>query len=240
MSEAPTATAPPHKPAKGSGKTYGGLTRNQWAIAGGVFAVALGIILWRRHQAAKAAAAAGTPNAGNGECTDGSGNIINCADSATASELSQLQDELDTLGAGGSGSGGGGSYWQGSDSGSPSQTSTGTNSGTTTGTGTTTAAGGPISVTPVNLHTTQVSKTSVGVAWTAPTIPSGQGPLTGYGVEVYNSDGTSEGPSWKVPPGQLYANAGGLKPGTRYGLNVWCDPAKTGGPHASVDFTTKS
>jgi hypothetical protein len=124
-------------------------------------------------------------------------------------------------------------------------TSTGTGSTTGTGTGTTTtttppppAKGGPITVTPVNLHTTQVSATSVGVAWAAPTIPKGQGPLTGYTAEVYEASGASEGPSWTVPAGQLYANAGGLKAKTAYHLNVWCEPAQTGGPHASVSFTT--
>lgn len=96
----------------------------------------------------------------------------------------------------------------------------------------------PITVTPVNLHTTQVSATSVGVGWTAPTIPSGQGPLTGYTAEVYEASGASEGSSWTVPATQLYANAGGLKSKTAYHLNVWCEPAQTGGPHASVSFTT--
>lgn len=110
----------------------------------------------------------------------------------------------------------------------------------TTGTGTSTPAkGGPITVTPVDLHTTQVSATSVGVAWAAPTIPAGQGPLTGYTAEVYTAAGASEGPPWNVPAGQLYANAGGLKSKTAYHLNVWCEPAATGGPHASVSFTTK-
>jgi len=98
----------------------------------------------------------------------------------------------------------------------------------------------PITVIPVGLHTTQVSATSVGVAWIAPTVPAGQGPLTGYTAEVYiTATGKSEGPSWTVPVGQLYANAGGLKAGTGYHINVWCEPAKTGGPHASVSFTTK-
>jgi hypothetical protein len=98
----------------------------------------------------------------------------------------------------------------------------------------------PITVIPVGLHTTQVSATSVGVAWIAPTVPAGQGPLTGYTAEVYiTATGKSEGPSWTVPASQLYANAGGLKANTGYHINVWCEPAKTGGPHASVSFTTK-
>jgi hypothetical protein len=126
-------------------------------------------------------------------------------------------------------------------------TGTGTSTGTGTGTGTTStgtptapapAKGGPITVTPVDLHTTQVSATSVGVAWAAPTIPAGQGPLTGYTAEVYEASGASEGASWTVPASQLYANAGGLKSKTAYHLNVWCEPAQTGGPHATVDFTT--
>jgi large repetitive protein len=115
-------------------------------------------------------------------------------------------------------------------------------SGTGTGTGTTTGAPkpktGPITVTPVGLHTTSVGTTSAQVAWTAPTIPSGQGPLTGYSIEVYNSNGSAEGSPWTVAPTQLYANAGGLKSKTAYHINVWCDPATSGGPHATVSFTT--
>lgn len=98
---------------------------------------------------------------------------------------------------------------------------------------------GPITVIPQGLHTTQVSATSVGVAWEAPTIPAGQGPLTGYTLQVFTASGQPEGTPWTVPPSQLYGNAGGLKPKTAYHINVWCDPAKTGGPHATVSFTTK-
>lgn len=128
----------------------------------------------------------------------------------------------------------------------PSTGSTGSGSGSGSGSGGTPQTyppvpgkGGPITVTPVGLHTTQVNTTSVQVAWTAPTIPSGQGPLTGYTAQVYNQNGSAEGSPWSVPASQLYANAGGLKSKTAYHLNVWCDPAQSGGPHASVTFTTK-
>jgi Fibronectin type III domain len=113
----------------------------------------------------------------------------------------------------------------------------GTVAGTPT-TGTTTAAGGPITVTPVDLHVTHVYSTSAQVAWLAPSIPSGQGPLTGYTVEAYNSAGQTVNGPFTVSPGQLYGNIGGLKTKTTYHANVWCDPAKTGGPHATVSFTT--
>lgn len=123
---------------------------------------------------------------------------------------------------------------------SPAPAGGGPSSGVPAGSssGSTAAKGGPITVTPVNLHTTQVNTTSVQVAWLAPTIPAGQGPLTGYTAQVFNSNGTAEGSSWNVPAGQLYANAGGLKSKTAYHINVWCEPAKTGGPHATVNFTT--
>jgi Fibronectin type III domain len=34
------------------------------------------------------------------------------------------------------------------------------------------------------------------------------------------------------------ANIGNLKPGTKYTIQVWADPTPTGGPHASLTFTT--
>lgn len=129
-------------------------------------------------------------------------------------------------GSGGSGSGG--------------TTSGGPGSGSAGG-GTTPppAKGGPITAAPVGLHTTQVSATSAQVAWTAPHVPAGQGPLTGYSVEAYNSAGQHVNGPFTVDPGQLYANIGQLKTKTAYHVNVWADPAKSGGPHATVSFTTK-
>lgn len=134
-----------------------------------------------------------------------------------------------------------------SSSGSSSGSSTGSSSGTpiTTPGGNPPpdvspppAKGGPITVTPDNLHVTNLYSNSVRVAWSAPSIPSGQGPLTGYTAQVFNSNGSAEGTPWTVSPNQLFANAGGLKSKTSYHINVWCDPARTGGPHASVSFTT--
>jgi len=71
-----------------------------------------------------------------------------------------------------------------------------------------------------------------------PAIPAGQGPLTGYGVECFDSTGHVVNGPFTVSPSQLYANIGGLKTKTTYHVNVWCDPAKTGGPHATVTFKT--
>lgn len=34
------------------------------------------------------------------------------------------------------------------------------------------------------------------------------------------------------------ANIGNLKPGTKYTIEVWADPTPTGGPHATLSFTT--
>lgn len=100
------------------------------------------------------------------------------------------------------------------------------------------AKGGPITVTPVGLHVTHTYANSAQVAWVAPTIPKGQGPLTGYGCACYDSTGRLVNGPFTVAPSQLYANFGGLKSKTTYHANIWCDPAKAGGPHASVTFKT--
>jgi hypothetical protein len=229
MSEPTAAAARPKKP---PGKKTAGLTRNQWIVVGGVFAAALGYILWRRHEASKTASATTSTSAST---------------STSTATLAAIEEELAELanqqggGGGGFSSGGGGTTVSTSTGtgGVATSTTTGTKTSTTTGTPTAPAAGGPITVIPIGLHTTAVNTTSVQVAWTAPSVPSGQGPLTGYGCEVYLASGQSEGSSWTVPKTQLYANAGGLKTGTTYHLNVWCLPAKSGGPHASVSFTTK-
>jgi Fibronectin type III domain len=246
VSEQPTAraTRPPAAPAKAPGKKYAGLTRNQWLITGGVFAAAVGYILWKRRKAAAAGSTAAT-NQGSDECTDSNGNPVDCGE-LEASELAGLQNGLDQLGAQSGGGGGGttgtvGTVPVGTISTTTGTGATGTPQPSSTATTTTTppAPGGPITAIPIGLHTTAVNTTSVQVAWTAPSIPAGQGPLTGYTAEVYTANGQSEGSSWTVPKTQLYANAGGLKSKTAYHLNVWCEPAKTGGPHASVSFTTK-
>lgn len=100
--------------------------------------------------------------------------------------------------------------------------------------------GGPITVPPVNLDTSHVYSNSVQVTWMAPTIPAKQGPLTGYTVECFDSkSGHIVNGPFTVGKGQLYANIGGLKSKTAYHVNVWCDPAKRGGPHATKQFVTK-
>lgn len=96
----------------------------------------------------------------------------------------------------------------------------------------------PITVTPVDLHVTHTYSNSAQVGWIAPHIPSGQGPLTGYGAACYDANGHLVNGPFTVGTGQLYANFGGLKSKTVYHANVWCDPAKPGGPHASVSFKT--
>lgn len=121
--------------------------------------------------------------------------------------------------------------------GGPSTGSTG--GGPSSGSPAPAAGGGPITVTPVNLEKSHVYATSLQVTWLAPTIPAGQGPLTGYGVACYQaSDGKLVNGPFTVAKGQLFANIGGLKSKTKYNVNVWCDPAKTGGPHANVEITT--
>jgi hypothetical protein len=97
----------------------------------------------------------------------------------------------------------------------------------------------PITVTPAGLHVTNLYASSVRVAWSAPVIPSGQGPLTGYGCACYDSAGHLVNGPFKVPASQHFADFGKLKSRTRYHASIWCDPARTGGPHASVSFTTK-
>jgi len=117
---------------------------------------------------------------------------------------------------------------------------TGTPGGSGNGAGTPTppSHGGPVTVTPVNLHVTHVYGTAAQVAWTTPHIPAGQGPLTGYTVEAFDNSGHRVNGPFTVSPGQLYANIGSLKSKTSYHVNVWCDPAKSGGPHATVSFKT--
>jgi hypothetical protein len=99
--------------------------------------------------------------------------------------------------------------------------------------------GGPITAKPVNLHVTHEYTDGGQVAWLSPTIPANQGPLTGFGVAAYDKSGHVVNGPFTVGKGQLYANIGKLKGKTSYQVHVWCDPAKTGGPHASTTLTTK-
>ena len=182
MSETPTAAATRPKPAKGAGKKYAGLTRNQWLIAGGVFVAALGYILWKRHQASTAAASTGSTaatNQGSNECTDANGNPVDCNE-AFAAELAAMQNALDQLGANsgaGGGSSGGGTAGTTTpvttDGGTgatsttqPSGTATSTSGTTATKTGTGTVATKPAApATPGNVHATSVTRSSITVAW---------------------------------------------------------------------------
>lgn len=109
---------------------------------------------------------------------------------------------------------------------------------TQSATGSPGASGGAITVAPSGLHVTHVYTNSAQVAWSALHPPAGQGPVSGYGVECYDSAGNVANGPFTVSPGQLYANIGSLRTKTAYHVNVWADPAKTGGPHATVSFTT--
>ena len=235
MSEQPVA-APPRPGTRTPGKKYGGLSRNQWFIVGGVFAAALGYILWKRHQASAAAASTsgGTTNQGSNECTDANGNPVDCNE-AFAQELAGLQNAMDQLGAqsGGGGSSGGGGW-----AGSPGTTPAGTIPDTTTGapavsqpsatpvTSTGTTAGttktapktaGAIS----NLQASAVTKTSFKASWQAAANATG-----GYSWVVRDlashtqtSAGTTKSTSVTVA---------GLKSGTDYNFGVQALPGGTG------------
>jgi hypothetical protein len=235
MSTPSVEGAPPKKPA---GKKYAGLTRTQWIIAGVVFAAAVGYLLWRRHEASAAAASTANTASATSDCTDGNGNSIPCSDQTTggAGDLSSLEDELDSLLSGEAAAGGGGTAATGT-TGTTGTTTGTTTTGTSSSTSTATAAGGPITAIPSGLHTTMVSKNSAQIQWEPVTPPAGQGPLTGYSVACYDSSGKTVNGPFKVTT--TVANIGGLKAGTAYHANVWADPASTGGPHATVSFTTK-
>jgi hypothetical protein len=235
MSEQPVA-APPRPGGKAPGKKYGGLSRNQWFIVGGVFAAALGYILWKRHQASAAAASTsgGTTNQGSNECTDANGNPVDCNE-AFAQELAGLQNAMDQLGAqsGGGGSSGGGG-WAGSPGTSPAGTIPDTTTGapavsqpsatpvTSTGTtaGTTKTApktAGSIS----NLQASAVTKTSFKASWQAAANATG-----GYSWVVRDlashtqtSAGTTKSTSVTVA---------GLKSGTDYNFGVQALPGGAG------------
>lgn len=97
----------------------------------------------------------------------------------------------------------------------------------------------PITATVSGLKTSHVNATSAQVIWHPLTPPAGQGPLTGYGVAAYDKAGHLVNGPFTVSNGQVFANIGGLKSKTAYHVNVWAEPAKPNGPHASVSFTTK-
>lgn len=105
--------------------------------------------------------------------------------------------------------------------------------------GTGTVGSHPITATVSGLQVSHVYATSAQVIWHPLSPPAGQGPLTGYGVAAYDKTGHLVNGPFTVTSGQVFANIGGLKSKTAYHVNVWADPAKPGGPHASVSFTTK-
>jgi hypothetical protein len=239
MSEQPAAG-----PRKTPGKTYAGLSRNQWFIVGGVFVAALGFIWWRRRQAsaAQASSQGGVTNQGSNECTDANGNPVDCNE-AFAQELAALQNSLDQLGAqsGGGGSAGGGG-WAGSPGTTPAgaipDTTTGapavsqpsatpvTSGGTTAGTTKTApkTAGG-IS----NLQASAVTKTSFRVSWQAASNATG-----GYSWAVRDlashtqvAQGTTRSTSVTVS---------GLKSGIDYNFGVQALP---GGAGDNIHVRTK-
>jgi hypothetical protein len=245
-STAPTATAKP-KPAAGGGKKYGPLTRTQWIIAGSVVAATIGYIFWKRYQAAKSASAASSSGTSSGDCTDDNGNSIPCG--SGDSDLSSLEDELDTLLSGEAAAGAGGSSGgtTGTTTGTTGTgTSTGTTgtTGTTTSTGTTTTSTGSSSASwsypaPTGLKASSISKTGYSISWQAVSGPSGQKPAN-YTVATYDAGGTEVDQfiSGSTSTKEYGKGGTGLKSGTTYHTNVWANGGPKAPAHASVSVTT--
>jgi hypothetical protein len=228
VSEPTTAAPAPPKP---KGKTYGGLSRNQWLIVGGVFAAALAYIVWKRRQAAAATAAgqSNTSSVANSDCTDSDGNPIPCAD---ADALQQLESQLAGAQGSGFGSGGGGSDGGGYVAGNGSTgtttttggTGTGTGSGSGGGTGTTTKTAGPIS----NLQAASTGTTTATIRWNAAANATG-----GYAYKVTQLNGKQVGGG---NTRSTSVSLTGLHPGWTYNFGVQGLP---GGPGDNIHFTTK-
>jgi hypothetical protein len=230
----PTAAAarPPGKP---PGKTYAGLSRNQWFIVGGVFVAVLAYLWWRNRQAAQAAAAGQTPtSAGSNECTDANGNPVDCGE-LTAQELATLQNQLDQLQQ--QGIGGGGSAGGVTGNGSTTDGSTGTTTTTTNAPGTPTSAGGATATRtaaktagPVTgLSASALTKTSFKATWQAATGATG-----GYAYIVRDLATHTQ-----VTAGMTRATSvtvSGLKAGTDYNFGIQALP---GGGGANVHVRTK-
>jgi hypothetical protein len=240
MSEQPTAPPRPGPPGAG-GKKYGGLSRNQWFIVGGVFFGALGYLWWRRRQAAAAGNATQTPtSAGSNECTDANGNPVDCGE-LTAQELAAIQNQLDQLQgqAGGSGGGSSGGGYSIPDMSGATGAATGTSTTTanpagtptsssgTTSSGTATAAktAGPIS----GLTSSAVTKTSFKASWNAASNATG-----GYSYAVRNLASHTQ-----VTAGTTRATSvtvSGLKSGIDYNFGIQGLP---GGAGANIHVRTK-
>jgi hypothetical protein len=239
MSEQPTSTAT--RPPKAPGKTYAGLTRNQWFIVGGVFAAALAYIVWRRRQAAASTSATAPTNQGSNECTDANGNPVDCNE-LFAQELAALQNSLDQLGAqsgGGGSSGSGGSFGGGGGgngttpsvpdtvTGAPATTqppATPTSSGGTTGTRIERRAGAV-----TGLTATAVTRTSFKATWRAAANATG-----GYAYIVRDLASHTEVKSGTTRSTSVTVS--GLKPGTDYNFGVQGLP---GGPGDNIHVRTK-
>jgi hypothetical protein len=229
MSEQPVGgPAAPKTP----GKKYAGLTRNQWFIVGGVFVAALAYIVWKRKQAASAAASTGASNVGSNECTDANGNPVDCNE-AFAQELAALQNQLDQAqgqaGGGSAGSGGGGTVGNG---------------GTYTGDGTGATATTQPAATPV----TSTGTTSTGTATKA--APKTAGAITGLAASNVTktsftakwnpASNASQGYSWVVRDlaSHTQTSAGktnstsvtvsGLKSGVDYNFGIQALPGGAG------------
>jgi hypothetical protein len=249
MSEQPTATATRPPAAKAPGKKYAGLTRNQWFIVGGVFAAALGYILWKRHEANAAAATSGTAatNQGSDECTDSNGNPVDC-DQEFAGELAGLQNALDQAQAQGGGSAGGTGVTGTVGSTTPTGTDSGTGAtGTTQPTGTTTTGTTTATSTawaypaPSGLKASQVAATGYYLNWNPVKGPQGQTP-TSYTVATYDSTGKEVNQhntvAGSTQTSEYGAGGKGLPKGT-YHTNVWANGGPQAPPHATVTVTLK-
>lgn len=231
MSEQTTATATRPPGSKAPGKKYAGLTRNQWFIVGGVFAAALGYILWKRHQASTAAAAGstGATNAGSNECTDANGNPVDCNEQF-AQELADMANALDQLQAQ-SGSGAGGTGVSGTVGTTPTSTTPDTVTGapaTTQPSGTPTTSTGTTVKPPVKtagaitgLKSSDVTKTSFKASWNAASNATG-----GYSYIVRDLASHTQTSAGKTTATSVTVS--GLKSGTDYNFGIQALPGGTG------------
>lgn len=78
---------------------------------------------------------------------------------------------------------------------------------------------------PGNLHVVQVSTNFAEIQWNA--------------VANAKSYTVKSSPGGQFSTNNTIANLGSLKRKTRYTVQVWANPTKTGGPHSTVTFTTK-
>lgn len=150
----------------------------------------------------------------------------------------------DTSGTGASGSStGGGTTATGSGTG----TTTPDGSGTGATGGTTTPGTPPASTSknwrypaPGGLHSSNVSDSGFGLAWSPVTGPGGQKPST-YTVATYQgSTKVDQFVSGATSTKEYGAGGKGLKPSTTYRVNVWANGGPLAPPHSTVVVTTKA